>query len=312
MNNIENTLKVAWQNIESYSTGSLQLGIDHPLEWHVAYETPINKALVIVSNYAIDSIESSKSIQTICRKREEGNYYISFQLLEKTQESVFISMCSNLIEYSSSALSEKDALKMVGIRYKQWRKLMEHQRETILSDEKRKGLIGELLYLNEIIENGKESKEALDGWVGPEGADQDFVYEEIWREIKTTGVASEQISINSLEQLGSNEKGILIISRVDSCAPEKKGAFTLRDLVSKTKAHFVEDVSLTELFFDKLGSVGFIDIEAYDKYFYCFSRSDKYEIDESFPRIKREDVRSEIINCKYTLSISSIEGWRRE
>ena len=312
MNNIENNLLTAWHNIESFKTGSLRLGIEHPLEWHVSYETPVNKALIIISNIAIDSIASSKSIHTTCRKRDDGSYYISFQLLDKNQESVFISMCSDLIDFSSGALSEKEAIKKVEIRYKQRRKLMEHQREAVLSEEKRKGLIGELLYLKEIILGGKKISEALDGWVGPEGKDQDFVYDGIWREVKTTGIASVQITINSLEQLGNTDKGILIISRVDSCAPEKTDSFTLRSLVSDINFLFNEDVVYSDIFLDKLCSVGYIDMEEYDKYHYSFSKSDKYEVDEQFPRIKREDVRNEILNCKYSLSISSIDNWRRE
>lgn len=312
MENVSQILKEAWKNIKSYETGSLQLGITHPLEWHVAYETPTNKALVIIAHMPIDGLDSSKSINTVCHKRDDGTYYISFQLIENSQEDVFISMCSNLIEYSSDALTEEDALKKVAMRYKQWRRLMEHRNQAVLSDEKRRGLIGELLYMKSVIENSKPMSEAVAGWVGPDGADQDFVYDGLWREIKTTGLASDQISIHSLEQLGNkNEVGELHIYRVDPCAPGAQDAFTLRRLIS----YFVKicggDPVLMENFTNKLNAIGYVDMEIYDKYPYKFFRSDVYDVNETFPRIARNDIRTEIIRTEYVLSISSINGWKR-
>lgn len=312
MENITSILRESWNNIKFYETGSLQLGIKHPLEWYVAYETPTNKALIILAHQAIDSLESSKSISTVCRKREDGMFYISFLLTENSQEDVFISMCSNLIDFSADALSEKDALKKVAFRYRQWRRLMEYRNIAILSDEKRRGLIGELLYLKQIIEDQKPVVDALNGWVGPDGADQDFVYDGLWREIKTTGLSSDQISIHSVEQLGNHsDHGELFIYRVDSCAPEAEGAFTLRKLVNEIVVMLDGDLSNIESFTEKLNEVGYIDMTVYDTFFYKYYKNDRYDIDETFPRITRNDLRSEIVKCDYVLSISSIEDWKR-
>ena len=311
MTNVEQRLKQAWDTIRGFETGSVKLGIEHPLDWYVAYETPTNKALVIISEFPIEQIEPSKCINTACRQREDGSYYISFQLIEKSQEDVFINMCSNIIDYSSTALSSRDAMKKVAMRYKQWRKLMEHRNLAILSDEKRRGLIGELLYLKKTIENGKPASEALAGWVGPDGADQDFVYDGEWREIKTTGLSSDQISIHSLEQLGTKaDKGVLVIYRIDSCAPEQNGAFNLRELINNITKLFDGDFDLVEKLTNKLNSVGYIDMEIYDRFPYKYFKDEQYYVDNEFPRITREEIRSEIIKCDYVLSISSIDKWR--
>lgn len=312
MNSVEEILKKSWNSIKSYQTGSLQLNIEHPLEWHVAYETPTNKALVILAHHQIEALDSSKSISTACNRREDGSYYISFQLTEKSQEAVFISMCSNLIEYSDGKWNEIEALNKVEIRYRQWRRLMEYRNLAIMSDEKRRGLIGELLYLKTTIESGKPIGEALSGWVGPDGADQDFVYDGCWREIKTTGLSSDKIEIHSIEQLGEeHDRGDLIIYRVDSCAPEAEDAFSLRSLIKDIMRLFNGDIAYIEHFTGKLNAVGYIDLEVYDSYFYKYFRNDKYEVDRSFPRITRSTLRSEITKCDYTISIASINNWKR-
>lgn len=312
MDNVEKILTDAWNNIKYYKMGWLQLSIKHPLEWHVAYETPTNKALVIIAHHPVYNIDPSKSITTLCNKRADGSYYISFQLTEKMQEEVFISMCSNLIEFSKEANTETEALNMVERRYRQWRRLMEYKNLAMLSDEKRRGLIGELLYLKRIIESGKAVSDALAGWVGPDGADQDFVYDKRWREIKTTGLSSDRISIHSIEQLGvEGDQGDLIVFRVDSSAPEAEGAFTLRKLVKDIIKIFDGALPDIELFTEKLNSVGYIDLEAYDNYSYKYFKDDTYNVDSNFPRLTRNNVRPEITKCEYMLSISSIDSWKR-
>ncbi len=312
MDNIEKILTETWKSIRSFKTGSLQLGINHPLEWHVAYETPTNKALVIIAHHPIKHIDSSKSINTQCNPRNDGTYYISFQLTERTQEDVFISMCSNLIEFSMEAASEIEALKMVEMRYKQWRRLMENRNLAILSDEKRRGLIGELLYLKRIITAGKPIPDALAGWVGPDGADQDYIYDERWREIKTTGLSSDRISIHSIEQLGEEgDNGDLVVFRVDPSAPEAEGAFTLRKLVHDIIRMFGGSLADVEVFTSKLNTVGYIDMEIYDKFPYKYFNDVTYDVDSTFPRLIRSRIRPEITKCEYTISISSIDSWKR-
>lgn len=312
MDSIEKVLTDSWKSIKYYQTGSLQLRIKHPLEWHVAYETPINKALVIIAHHPVKNLEPSRSISTFCNKRADGSYYISFQLTEKMQEDVFISMCSNLIEFSSEANSEVKALNLVEIRYRQWRRLMEYKNLAILSDERRRGLIGELLYLIRMIKDGKSTSAVLAGWVGPDGADQDFVYDKRWREIKTTGLSSDSISIHSIEQLGDeNDQGELVIFRVDSCAPEAEDAFTLRKIVKKVIEMLKGNLEDIEIFTDKLSAAGYIDMEIYDQFSYKYFKDNTYNVDSDFPRLTRSKVRTEIKKCEYILSISSLDHWKR-
>lgn len=312
MKDLSQTLSETWNSIHSYDRGSLQLGIQHPLEWYVGYETELCKALIIIAHSPIENLDSSKSINVVCNKRFDGSYYIAFNLMDKKLEVVFLRMCSEIIEFSSNSKSEQDALKKVAIRYKQWRRLMEHNNCAVLSDNKRLGLIGELLYLKMIIETSKPPLAALDGWVGPDGSDQDFVYDGLWREIKTTCLSSDQISIHSFEQLGNhNDRGELHIYRVDSCAPETNNSFTLRELFKYFTDLFSYDLNLVDSFTNKLNSIGYVDMKDYDKFYYKFYRSDVYDVNDTFPRIVRTDIRPEVKNIEYVLSISNIEVWKK-
>ncbi len=311
MESIEKLLRQSWENIEFFENGSLQLRITHPLEWHVVYETPTNKALAIVSHYPIE-LDQSKCIHTTCNRRKDGMYYISFLLTDTEQEDVFINLCSNLIDFSSSTTSENTSLQMVKIRYKQWKQLMENKNISILSDEERRGLIGELFFLEKMLRTEKSIVDVLNGWVGPDGNPQDFVYDGTWYEIKTTLQSSNTITIHSLEQLGKNDdKGELIIYRIDPCAPEYNEAFTLPSIIHNITHLLMDNLFFIELFNEKLNKTGYVEIDEYKKFSYKYFSDDSYNVDSSFPKLTRNNIPVEITKCEYKISIPSISKWKK-
>ena len=310
--NTEYDLQNLWNSIDYRNGGSLLLERKHPLEWHVSYITETQKAIIFISNSQPKEIESSKSIAIKMAKRFDGRYATSFVLTEKSQEQVFISMCANLIDYSSDALAEKDALRKVVSRFKQWQRLMAYKRLALMSAEAQKGLVGELKYLEKVIASGKNPQRAIDGWVGPDGADQDFVYDGVWHEIKAVGIAATEVKISSVEQLGTGATpGELIIERIDKCAPEMQDAFTLNQMVKKIYNSLQTDGEATDTYIAKLNSLGYISLPEYDVTKYKHSGEEAYNVDGNFPRIIREGLRPEIVNVNYVLSIPSISTWKK-
>lgn len=310
MSEKENELREKWNTINYYSGGALKLSVNHPLEWYVRYATPEHKSVVIVSKKAIKKLDSSKSIDAACNQRKDGKYAISFTLMDKKQEDVFITMAGDIIEYSNVENDDVALLKVLS-RYNAWLRLLDHKSNAILDSNRQKGLIGELLFLKEKIENGMLPSDALAGWVGPEGADQDFVYADCWYEIKSTGASSSEISISSVEQLDRDDEGELVIYRIDKCAPDQSGSFTLYGLVQEVIeliSRYGENPDELTL---KLGAGGYIDMKEYDKQHFSMSSTQIYTINESFPRIRRVDVPIEITNTIYQISIHSIDGWKK-
>ncbi|MGL5958121.1 MAG: PD-(D/E)XK motif protein, partial [Phocaeicola sp.] len=189
MDAYKNELKSKWNSINYHTGGSLQLSVKHPLDWYVRYATPEQKSVVIISDCPLDNLASSKSIEAACNQRKDGKYAISFALLDRHQEDVFITMSCDIIEFSCVDKPNM-ALAKVLRRYAAWLKLFDHKHSVLLGINAQKGLIGELLFLKEQIELDAQPTNAVLGWVGPDGADQDFVYNDGWHEIKSTGVSS--------------------------------------------------------------------------------------------------------------------------
>lgn len=308
----ERDLHDLWSSIDYRTGGSLFLNIKHPLEWYVSYVTETQKAIVVISSHKPNEIESSKSIAIRIAKRFDGRFATTFMLTEKSQEQVFISMCANLIDYSSDSLDEKDALRKVAFRFKQWQRLMAYKRSALMSIEEQKGLIGELKYLEEVLASGRDIQSSIDGWVGPDGADQDFVYDEVWHEVKSTGIAATEVKISSVEQLGiDSDSGELVIERIDKCAPEAEGAFTLNQMVKKIYAAIQSDGEVLDTYLSKLNAIGYISLPEYDVTKYKHSGEEIYSVTNDFPRITRDGLRPEIENVSYLISIPSIAKWRK-
>lgn len=309
MNDYEHELRNKWDKISYKQGGSLELGIEHPLEWHVSYLSPETKSIVIVSDCPVKKIDSSKSIQASCKPRKDGKYATSLTLKSSEQEDVFVTMCGDIIRFSSIEDDQAHSLTKVVKRYEAWLKLLQHGNSALLSLTAQKGLIGELLYLKDRIERGLSPAEALNGWVGPYGADQDFVFEDGWHEIKTTGVSSSEITISSIEQLDNENPGELVVMRVDKCAPAQPGAFTIYKLVHQILRMIDSYAGATDDFVLKLANVGYIDLPEYDQQTFIFSSKNTYKVDYTFPRLDRSKLPVEIVNLSYVLSLPSLAPW---
>lgn len=311
MNDLENELRDKWNRIGYHYGGSLKLALKHPLDWYVCYVTSQKKSIVIVSESPVSKINSSKSILAECNIRKDGRYAISFTLVSIEQEDVFIAMCGDLIRFSGKENDASRALEKVMQRYMAWLKLLDHKNDTLMGINAQKGLIGELLYLKDVIEQGMAIGVALDGWVGPEGADQDFVYVNGWHEIKTTGISSLEVTISSVEQLDSNENGELVVMRVDKCAPSKNGSFTLHGLVHELIQIMNATPEEVERFTLKLASAGYIDLPEYEQLSFVFYSRKTYRVDESFPRLRRSNLPIELTKISYQLNLPSLKFWEQ-
>ena len=185
-----------------------------PLECHIGYDEELRRTLLILCKRKMKIPSSSKTVEINQRKRKDGRFNLSLSLLSENETAVFIEMCRDLLSFTEGAQDESEALKNFWQRYKHWQNLFATAKDDLLSDERQRGLIGELLFLREQITDGRPLKEAVAGWLGPFKEHQDFSYGETWYEIKTISEQAEKVRIPSLEQLSLKTPGELIVYRL--------------------------------------------------------------------------------------------------
>lgn len=309
MNLTPEILQKKWESIFYTDGGFLQVDVEHPLEWHIGYQSIDQKTLLLISDVEIDRVESSKSMVVTRRRREDNRWVLSFELLKKEQQSVFSIFCCDVIEYSRLVASEKDSLIRVISRYKQWSKLLESQKSGLLDEASRKGLLGELLFLQTLLSNEESHLQIIRGWCGADRAAQDFIYTDIWYEVKSLIASATSVTISSLEQLAGPCKGELIIMRIDKVPLNMVGGISLNEVVSTIEHILMFDDVAIDLFHTKLSAYGYMDISEYSEQKYYHSATQHYRIDDNFPKLTSQSVSAQVIAAHYELSLPALVDW---
>jgi hypothetical protein len=302
-------LQSQWDSIKFKDGGFLQIDTEHPLEWHIGYQSISQKTLLLISGIEIGTIESSKSMSVVRRRREDSRWSLTFELLRNEQQGVFAIFCCDMIEYSRLADSEREALKLVISRYKQWSKLLESQKSGLMDEAMRKGLLGELLFLEKQLDKMLSYHIAVQGWAGADSADQDFMYPDGWYEVKSIVASATSVSISSIQQLDCLEEGELVVMRIDKTAPDRSGAISLNDVGQRLKSKLLSDEAALDLFQAKLTSYGYIDLQEYAEQKYYYSGKQSYRVDDTFPKLTAQTIPSQITAAHYELNLPSLESW---
>jgi len=154
-------------------------------------------------------------------------------------------------------------------------------------------------------------EKALMSWCGPEGADQDFIYDDTWTEVKATTIASRAISISSLEQLDTDTDGALKLYRIDKTTDTDANGFTLTDIVQNTRALLSSNLKCKELFELRLFQYGYQDSPEYGRQNYRFNGAEEYRVDGSFPRLTKNNIAYQITSARYTIDLASVAVFKR-
>ena len=74
----------------------------------------------------------------------------------------------------------------------------------------------------------------------------------------------------------------------------------------------VDDAEASDLFRSKLSAYGYIDVQEYSKQKYYCSGTQRYLVNESFPKLTKTKVPAQISALRYELDLPSLTDWRKE
>lgn len=306
------TLKVRWSSVTEVAGGYSRIDPVHPLELYIGYEGLGQRSLLLISRTEPHQVPSSKSVVVQVGQRADGKWSTSFRLVRREQEEVFLQLCCDLIESSRQPCGDQGVESLLD-RYRRWHKLMERQADGLLSESARKGLIGELLFLQHLLARGKNPADAVGGWMGPERGDRDFVFQDGWYEIKTVGASATNVTISSLEQLDAPAPGALVICFVDKTSSGDPAGFTLNCKVNELRAMMQDTPTVLETFDTKLAvDFGYMPMREYDSPSYRTNGMQRYTVDSRFPRLTKANVPVQVAGATYEISLSALSEWRSE
>jgi len=108
------------------------------------------------------------------------------------------------------------------------------------------------------------------------------------------------------------DDGELVIFRIDKSAPEKTGAFSLNEIVRQVRTLFTGNADASDIFQSKLSAYGYIDLQEYSEQKYHCSGTQRYCVDNTFPRLTKKALPPQIVSLHYELSLPALTGWRKD
>lgn len=298
-----------WANMPERQNSFLSLGNVHPLSLQIGHGSNNFKSFVVMDSGEVKDVPSSFAIQAANPKLANGRRALEFQLVYNNFEEEFQRLCWDMIEVTVE--SPRPLSDMIA-RYMSWQRLLQYYKRGKMSFERQKGLLGELLYFSELIKE-YSPQYAVTAWCGPDGSDQDYLFETTWTEVKTAALASGTVKISSLEQLNQESDGTLIVYILEKSTPGEN-RITLPDVVEDIRSALADDALVLDKFNMKLFKYGYRekDEDDYRQNHFRLIEKREYDVTDAFPKLTRNTVPAELAACKYELSLPSLEKYRRK
>lgn len=287
----------------------IRVDSNHPLSFFVGVDNLAKPQLMLISDFEPRQMVNSRAISVVAGKRQDARWAICFVLTGLSVKDEFMRLCWDLVDVSKSLNTSKDDINYVLMRFTKWQHLMEHGRSGLLSDSIIKGLVGELLFLEQEAFKNYGKPIAVQGWVGPNGADRDFVYADTWFEIKAADPSATAVGISSVEQLDIDQEGQLVIFFLESTSPTASASISLTEQVNRVRNQLQGDPEAALLFENKLLELGYIDRKEYNEYVFVERGRKFFCVNESFPRLRRKTVPIGVQRVEYSISLSAITAW---
>ena len=263
----------------------------------------------------ISELTSTSMMSINLIQQENQKTLICFDLLDTNYQALFFSFANNMIDYVIRQSNVTNTFVAIVFRYTQWQKLLKANRTGLLTVERIRGLIGELLFIHRHLTREYGTKKSLSYWKGPLGADQDFRTENIWYEIKTIASGNDTILVSSIEQLDSERFGAgeIVIFSLDTTVLADPEAITIRGLINEIKQDLNEQdaCNLDDFLFTNLG---YYDKPEYETGHYVvrLSSTQRFAINDTSPVIRRSTIPSAVVSLTYNISLASLMAFKVE
>lgn len=304
-------MKVLIEKIENISRDDNFQRIDenHILDLFIGNDQLGRLTLLLVNPFEPNKVTSTNVIDVFVGQRVDKQWAISFSLKDKQYEEIFINFCFDIFESSKNLKESKNGVSFILARYKNWQNMLLKMNSGLLNINEIKGLIGELYFLKNFMAKEYNYEKAINSWLGPFKADQDFVIEDKWFEVKSTTKDSLKVKISSIPQLDSKIDGNLVILRLEKTSTTDCNKITLNSIVNSIVKEISDD-QLSQNLLDILQLHGYINREEYNDMCFRYEGIDRYIVNKDFPCVRQVNLPSSVFIESYELYISALDVFK--
>ena len=278
----------------------------HILELHIGLDEKGRKAIELRADFTPVKVTGTSAIDVNQYRKDEYNT-IRFSLKDDEMSGLFYKFCDDIIEQTRELKDLRDGCRAVTARFFQWKKMFVLSRNTFLTEPEIMGLIGEILFLKNILSKEIGLSEALKSWSGQELTHKDFSCDNRWYEVKAINRGNPNVRISSLEQLDSEKEGELIVFSMEKMSAAYNG-ITLNKLILETRQMFLSREESDD-FLAKVALQGYEYNNYYDDFVFEISNVMRYAVGEGFPKLTSTSVPKAIVKASYDISLSEIQSF---
>ncbi|WP_085535322.1 PD-(D/E)XK motif protein [Massilibacteroides vaginae] len=240
----------------------------------------------------------------------ETNMELNIYLLDKDLKDIFSLFIQNILEDIQLCITESEAITTALNVVSKWKKLFDKINFNGLSMEQQKGLIGELLFLNHLLDKDKTSINAVNAWTGTEREFQakDFTLGTIGVEVKFSSSKQPRIIVSNERQLDvENFNDLFLI--LYSAEAVKDNGISLNSIVEQTR-NKISTEEERSIFYGKLQLNGYFEEDrGYYNKMYALKKIFVFAVTSEFPKIVKKDLPLGIYDTSYSIEISSVENF---
>jgi hypothetical protein len=282
---------------------------EHPSDIYLGYDQDSRFTLLLISTNEPPFMASSQVIEIKILRRKDNHWSTTFSLRQTTFQDIFLHFCFDIVE-SSRKIKPENIHIFIASRYKKWQNMLQKLSSELLSQNAIKGLLGELIVLNDILIPSLGETKAVNSWIGPDQADQDFVFDESWVEVKAINSGGDTVTISSIEQLDSCFDGDLVVVYLDKTSQSDASSISINSYFDKVYEGLKEQ-SAKDRLVEILLNFGYVKQKEYDHLLFKYNGSRTFSVTSEFPSLRRNAVPTSVINAKYVISLGAISGFEK-
>jgi hypothetical protein len=264
-----------------------------------------NVTIPELNNYRFKGVE----IFTL-PKEVENKTELYIYLLDNELKDIFSLFIQNILEDIGKCVTENEAIRTTLNVVSKWKKLFDKINFNGLSIEQQKGLIGELLFLNSLLNNEKTSANAVNSWTGaePDYQAKDFTLGSVGIEVKFTTSKQPRIKVSNERQLDAENLSELFLILYSTEAVKDNG-ISLNSIVEQTRQRILSEDDRS-IFNAKLQLNGYFDDdkEHYGR-MYSLKRTFLFIVKSDFPKIIKGHLPLGVFDTSYSIEISAVENF---
>jgi hypothetical protein len=225
---------------------------------------------------------------------------------------IFHVLCEDVVRCLATALDEPEAVRTFVSRLARWQAFLKKHDPGGLSLTERRGLFGELTFLNQLLSCDINARAAVDAWKGCRAANHDFQLPHGSVEVKTTSANTpHSFRISNVGQL--NDHGIeslyLHLIKVDE---NEGGAISLPELLEQIRVKL--EGSAVEVFEESLLEAGYFQVHhvLYSSPRYSVRSKRYFHVREGFPRLLATALPAGIEDVTYAVAIAACTPFERD